>query len=231
MNATPWSQRLCCLALACGLNSVVVQARQVDQLYLSQCDDLQEQLAVNEQRQRQGYRIRQGEAIAKAQTALQQLLDDACQDPLDDPVDTQQRYLEISRDNQRSLQASHSNKTAAVRSSSRRAIKAKPPTRADQPQHSRRTTRSRPRERTDATPTVRSFPMLQVSSVSLSSPYSGPKLMAWLGFYKEPQHCFGIRDLPKIVQCSEARLQARQQFERWWQHQAATATARLEVHY
>lgn len=231
MKTRQWSRHFCCLALTYGMSWQVAQAQQFDQLYQSQCNDLAEQLAVNEQRQRQGYRIRQGEAIAKAQTALLQLLDEACQDPIDDPIDSQQRYLEISRDNQRSLQMSHSNKTPAVRSASRRASKAKQPTRVDKPQRARRSTNSPIRASTNTAVTVRSFPSLQVSSVSLSSPYSGPKLMAWLGFYREPQHCYGIRELPKIVQCSEARLQARQQFERWWQQQAASTTARLEVRY
>lgn len=221
MNTMQWRMRLCCLALGCGMSWHMAQARQFDQLYQSQCNDVEEQLAVNEQRQRQGYSIRQGEAIAAAQVALQQLLDDACQDPIDDPIDVQQRYLDISRDHQRSLQTSKSSKTAAVRSASRRAIKAKPPTRADKPQRAKRSTDSRSRASAKDPITSPSFPSLQISSVSLSSPYSGPKLMAWLGFYKEPQHCFGIRELPKIVQCSEARLQARQQFERWWLDQQA----------
>lgn len=216
MNTMQWRTRLCCLALSFGVSWQMAQARQFDQLYQSQCSDVEEQLAVNEQRQRQGYSIRQGEAIAAAQAALQQLLDDACQNPLADPIDVQQRYVDITRDNQRSLLTSKSNKTTTGRSASRRTIKAKPPTRADKPQRARRSTDSRIRASSTPSITSPSFPSLQISSVSLSSPYSGPKLMAWLGFYKEPLHCFGIRELSKIVQCSEARLQARQQFERWW---------------
>lgn len=196
-------------ALCCSVWSASANSLTTDQLFESQCEQLEQELSANYDRQRQGFRLSQEQAIEKAAASLQQLLDDACQSPRVDPEpqDPQQQFQQVTRQNQRSLAPS----TRA---------KVKTQTHRERATRTIKTARSKPRREPTSTTAVRTvFPGLQVSSVSLSAPYSGAKLMAWLGFYREPPHCFNVRDLSRIVQCAEARQQARQRFEHLWHQQ------------
>lgn len=189
--------------LACSLWLTDARAWQIDQLFQSQCTQLEEQLLANQERQRQGFRLRDEAAIERAETALEQLIDDACQTPKPDDINApaQQRFDQLTRQH----------KSAPLSKSRQRGPTA--------PQTSARSRRSNP-----TTPAISSKPLpgLQISTLVLKAPYSGEKLMAWLGFYREPARCFGVRDLHQIVRCADARHQARQQFERWWQQQQTT---------
>lgn len=223
MKPMQWTLRVGWVSLVLGLSCPSVSALAYDQLYQSQCDELVEQLQLNEQRQRQGYTIRQGEAMSKSQQALQQLLDDACQHPILDQIDAQQRFIGVTRDNLRSLKAPPVRpKKGTSRQSAlavHRNLDSKQP--KERNQKPRRRAISNPPKPEPASQFSANFPVMQVSTVALSAPYNGTMLMAWLGYYREPQQCFGIRELSKIVQCTEARLQARQRFEQWWRGKPA----------
>lgn len=196
-------------ALCCSVWSASANSLTTDQLFQSQCEQLEQELTANYDRQRQGFRLSQEQAIERAAASLQQLLDDACQSPRADtePADSQQQFQQVTRQNQRSLSHASGRKAKSLRQ-------------AERPRRPTQAPRTKTRnERMAATSRSHVFPALQVSSLTLSAPYSGTKLMAWLGFYREPPHCFNVRELSRIVQCTEARQRARQRFEHWWQQQ------------
>ncbi len=55
------------------------------------------------------------------------------------------------------------------------------------------------------------------STVEVKAPYQGKQLSAWLGYYREPRFCYGVRTTSVIVECATRRQQAMQQFEQEWQ--------------
>jgi len=59
------------------------------------------------------------------------------------------------------------------------------------------------------------------SAVEVKAPYQGKQLSAWLGYYREPRFCYGVRTTSVIVECASRRQQAMQQFEQDWQQQPA----------
>ena len=92
-------------ALCCSVWSASANSLTTDQLFESQCEQLEQELSANYDRQRQGFRLSQEQAIERAAASLQQLLDDACQSPRVDaePQDPQQQFQQVTRQNQRSL--------------------------------------------------------------------------------------------------------------------------------
>lgn len=68
------------------------------------------------------------------------------------------------------------------------------------------------------TPSHRAKPM-QISVISLTAPYQGKQLQAWLAFYQSPFYCYNVRATERIRQCVEQRQAAQRRFERQWQQQ------------
>lgn len=68
------------------------------------------------------------------------------------------------------------------------------------------------------TPSQQAKP-LQISVVSLTAPYQGKQLQAWLAFYQSPFYCYNVRATERIRQCVEQRQAAQRRFERQWQRQ------------
>lgn len=80
---------------------------------------------------------------------------------------------------------------------------------------------SRPASRTaaPAKPHSHHAKPLQISVVSLTAPYQGKQLQAWLAFYQSPFYCYNVRATERIRQCVEQRQAAQRRFERRWRQQ------------